>query len=118
MKVSELSGPALDEWVARSEGHVVEPRFRAEVNAEIMVIAVGTATRGVLHYSTDWACAGPIIEREKIGVTFGAAGNEWHAMVLAKGVLSVKWHLTGPTPLVAAMRSYVASKYGDEVPDE
>jgi hypothetical protein len=24
----------------------------------------------------------------------------------------------GPTPLIAAMRAFVASKYGDEVPDE
>ena len=59
--------------------------------------------------STDWSQAGPIIEREKIDVmpTFG---NQWHST-------DVSGHVTrfGPTPLIAAMRCYVASKLGDEV---
>ena len=54
------------------------------------------------HYSTDWAHGGPIIEREKMGV-FPTHGG-W-----AAGLQS------GPTPLIAAMRCYVASVLGDEV---
>lgn len=55
----------------------------------------------------DWAQAGPIIEREKIDLRcmYGRDG-------------SVVWrtvHADGPTPLIAAMRCYVASKLGDEV---
>lgn len=111
MKVSELDGVDLKYWVAKAENW---PSLNTSDGEPLSKFFWGFTFGAAL----DWGMVGPIIEREKIGVTFGAAGNEWHAMVLAKGVLSVKWHLTGPTPLVAAMRSYVASKYGDEVPDE
>lgn len=65
--------------------------------------------------STNWAQGGPIIEREEIGLFFYRAyGNRWRAN-----------HPTAPymlaeTPLIAAMRCYVASKLGDEVevPDQ
>lgn len=58
------------------------------------------------HYtykpSTDWSQGGPIIEREKMGVF--PTHDGW-----AAGMQS------GPTPLIAAMRCYVANKLGDEV---
>lgn len=52
--------------------------------------------------ATDWMDAGPIIEREGIGVF--PTHNGW-----AAGMQS------GPTPLIAAMRCYVVSKLGEEV---
>lgn len=59
------------------------------------------------EYSTDWAQGGPIIERE--GIALYLYGNsEWNAHVGGK-------ESTGPTPLIAAMRCYVASKLGDDV---
>ena len=65
------------------------------------------------EYSTDWAQGGPIIEREVISLDYalcyGETGQEWEAV----SVDDLK--LGGPTPLVAAMRCYVASKLGDEV---
>lgn len=63
--------------------------------------------------STFWAQGGPIIEREKIGTRY--TGFEWSA-----GWHVVEGRFCGPTPLIAAMRCYVASKLGDEVdiPDE
>ena len=61
------------------------------------------------HPSTDWAQGGPIIEREEIRLTPPLAGEtDWLA---ACGNPDV----AGPTPLIAAMRCYVASKLGDEV---
>ena len=77
-------------------------------------------------YSTVWNLAGPIIEREKLELTY------WHA-----NPATLKWcssthqnlkydergdyingsnfeHM-GPTPLIAAMRCFVASKLGGEV---
>jgi hypothetical protein len=71
--------------------------------------------------STDWAQGGPIIEREHIELTFDRDGPDilWHAKKYAfDGTLL--WSESGPTPLIAAMRCYVASKLGDEVeiPDE
>jgi hypothetical protein len=61
--------------------------------------------------STDWAIGGPIIERELImlePVTFASLGHSfagrWTAMMPGED------EIYGPTPLVAAMRAYVASK--------
>jgi len=63
--------------------------------------------------SGDWMQGGPIIERERIDVLY-EHDLRWIA-VPQKGIESY-----GPTPLIAAMRCYVASKLGDEVeiPDE
>ena len=62
------------------------------------------------EYSTDWALAGPIIEREKIALD--TWGEEWLATRIEGSAIS---EAIGPTPLIAAMRCYVASKLGDEV---
>jgi hypothetical protein len=68
--------------------------------------------------STDWSQGGPIIEREEIGIRRNAPcskGCEWQGSpsITAKGA-GGKWGY-GPTPLVAAMRCFVASRLGDEV---
>jgi hypothetical protein len=70
------------------------------------------------EYSTDWAQGGPIIERERIGFKYTGTAMEFVAWV--NGELSTVNDQHGPTPLIAAMRCYVASKLGDEVevPDE
>lgn len=66
----------------------------------------------LLPYSTDWDYGGPIIEREWI---------EWCVHDNETGVWKAwpYWDIgaerLGPTPLIAAMRCYVASKLGDEV---
>ena len=68
------------------------------------------------RYSTDWAQGGPIIEREEIQ-TFvaNAIDGKW----CAKPRDSEYWDFDdaayGPTPLIAAMRCFVASRLGDEV---
>lgn len=60
--------------------------------------------------STDWAQGGPIIEQEIIGLDYDDAIG-WEARDFdTQQVIAV-----GPTPLIAAMRCYVASKLGDEV---
>ena len=73
--------------------------------------------------STDWAQAGQIIEREEIST---AKLEETLPDAMAPHPACWSGHIDGafvrygPTPLVAAMRCYVASKLGDEVevPDE
>lgn len=60
--------------------------------------------------STDWAKAGPIIEREGIQLLVNEARTEWLASCW--GYLQQQY---GLTPLIAAMRCFVASKLGDEV---
>ena len=104
IKTSELQGAALDWAVAKCEvgdaiNEIDDPHF----------------------YSTDWALAGPIIEREGIALdclrTCGAI-DSWIAaseMVREGDEYSPVIEFTGSTPLIAAMRCYVASKLGDEV---
>ena len=102
MKTNELTGAALDWAVAKCE---VGAEFICEI--------------GDPHfYSTDWAQGGPIIEREKINLSAyeldddGLENPGWQAW---PNYGMSDWFLSGNTPLIAAMRCYVASKLGDEV---
>jgi hypothetical protein len=81
------------------------------------------------RYSTSWTQAGPIIDREKIclkALFFKDGGWRAHKHSLryddrlADYIYGDEIMQDGPTPLVAAMRCYVASKLGDkiEIPDE
>jgi len=57
----------------------------------------------------NWAQGGSIIEREKIAILYPPSGaSQWRG-TMGYGVQY------GPTPLIAALRCYVASKLGDEV---
>ena len=96
MKTSELTGNALNWAVNYAEG-----------------------LRGIfapVDYSGEWEHGGPIIERERIAVGFDgfddvdSALPVWSACKYVDG-----FERYGPTPLIAAMRYYVASKLGDEV---
>ena len=65
--------------------------------------------------STDWAQGGPIIEREGMQLQLEDIA-EWHATMWWDDEDGQREIVTrGPTPLIAAMRCYVASKLGDEV---
>lgn len=63
-------------------------------------------------YSTDWSQGGPIVERHEIELRI--KDGEWFAECWLS---SMTKHATeeGPTPLIAAMRCYVAAELGDEV---
>jgi len=104
IKTSELSGIALDWAVAKSE----------EVHVFCMENLLWTwvvEDWKVYSHSSDWSQGRPIIEREKIDINFA---GDWSASYNA-------WtYKHGDTPLIAAMRCYVASKLGEDVdvPDE
>ena len=80
-----------------------------------------------LAFSTQWEHGGPIIERENITVRpiFRAERTEhgsdiyrhdgWAAHIEPNAFWVTPQPFSGPTPLIAAMRCYVASKLGDEV---
>lgn len=110
MKVQELSGADLDYWVAKAEGYgdTIDngwPSFDAWANANDWAP------------TTNWSDCGPIIEREKIAVEPMHGDIEpWIARIQDPRGPN-RLHCYGSTPLIAAMRAYVASKYGDEVPD-
>lgn len=110
MKTSELTGAALDWAVAKCKGRGIEfddPR-------DPWLTLDGIADQPLHSYtpSTDWAQGGPIIEREGIAVwkPFDKSKGEWKAHYSL-----TQCEQTGPTPLIAAMRCFVASKLGDEV---
>lgn len=99
MKTSNLVGPALDWAVAKA---LMKTHFSHMPSSK--------------HWwspSTNWAHGGPIIERERLLVQpeIGkeGAGNAWSAIALTG------FERFGPTPMIAAMRCFVASRLGDEV---
>lgn len=68
--------------------------------------------------STNWSQGGPIIEQQEIGIkrnTPCSKGREWEASpsITAKGAGGQFGY--GPTPLISAMRCYVASKVGTHI---
>lgn len=129
IKTSELTRHALNWAVAQAEGDkVFRPRLgRPDDWDREAWLKDGSDDRWVVRIqnpelswfvdwvynpSGNWMEGGPIIERERINLW--NEGYDWEASLY--GEHSV-W---GETPLVAAMRCYVASKLGDEVdvPDE
>lgn len=110
MKTSELIGPALDWAVAKCE-FKDEPKISPNG-----YVTVGHDPRFAFCPSTEWGQGGPIIEREKISPAYEPSmvyddSCRWKAM----SSMSAAEHQYGPTPLIAAMRFYVASKMGDEI---
>lgn len=140
VKISEATNLQLDWMVAKAEGHIfVDVHGRGACRFpgvqtknkrggyELMPLRLqstmktaadadhpGVFFRDTRYWcpSTDWSQGGPIIERE------GIATRRW----LETGWEADKWnfkfderHMNGPTPLIAVLRCYVASKLGDEV---
>ena len=106
MKTSELTGAALDWAVAKCEGYEINKMHAFDGERACMgVIGHGYSP------STDWAQGGPIIEREKI--TW--AGQSARICKYFGGHTWQNLEEFGPSPLIAAMRCYVASKLGDEI---
>lgn len=130
MKVSELTGALLDYWVARAEGIACigeEDEYALKEWGEHGVVWYAeSGERGGIEPlsnrgspSTDWALGGPIIDREPFGI-FERRDGMWHAGFYQEqpGFKDVCIaYQAGPTMLVAAMRAYVASKFGEEVPE-
>jgi len=106
MKTSELIGVALDWAVAKCEGMDYISAYKH-----------GNADE-YFGYSTNWAQAGAIIEREWINIEKRINEMHWTASVVYEDKEHDGFERTeakGDTPLIAAMRCYVASKLGDEV---
>ena len=126
MKTSELTGAALDWAVAKCEG-AYAPSVDADIDGTKRINYGGMYP----DWSTDWAQGGPIIEREQLSVEPRYNGDEGLVCWVAYGhnlkydergeYIEGSDHLQeGPTPLIAAMRCYVASKLGDtiDIPEE
>ena len=122
VKTSEAKDQVLNYLVAKAMGMKVYPSKSGRWM---------TANYGEFNHrhgapffcpSTDWAQGGPIIERE--GITVSRTDQKsykgqqpWVAYRIEHLFEDEYEHeyQHGPTPLIAAMRCYVASKLGDEV---
>jgi len=110
MKASELTGVTLDWAVALIE----YPEWKEQGYLEVFPHDLSFDDGTTFAPSSDWAQGGPIIEREGINLfqrkgMAAKAGRPW----LAYNDTQLEQH--GPTPLIAAMRCYVASKLGETV---
>ena len=110
IKTNELTGAALD-WAVAKCAELPFPFAYDDYGREYPVSP-----------STLWAQGGPIIEREGISIRYSEkdARGAWYAVLGPNRFLSPDHEGSGPTILIAAMRCYVASRFGDEVdvPDE
>ena len=109
MKVAELNGVALDWAVA----HCEELKLSRLSGGEFLL------SNGDFWFpSTNWAQGGPIIEREGMdlnphGVDSRSGRTHWRAAI--QWLDESDFEGIGSTPLIAAMRCYVASQLGKEV---
>ena len=88
---NEMEGAALDWAVAKCEGREYDGTW-------------------IENFSSNWLLCGPIIERE--GITLELQRERlWEGRVF----VGLWFFATASTPLIAAMRCYVASKLGNEV---
>lgn len=114
IKTSELIGPALD-WAVCNAAGMFEVYPKIGVGKTFLRLHTGNSAK-YIHPSTEWAQGGPIVEREKITLAYLKVEGviRWEARYFddAGRFRSCDY---GPTPLIAAMRCYVAYKIGGEV---
>lgn len=149
IKTSELTGSALDLIVDRLEGGCAPTNpdhlriYLESLNEDKLwnelckytpgdidatgllsdadMIEYGIKTWRCPPVSTDWAFGGPIIQREEINLSINTFHRTyWEAWTPAPEQEHGEAVALGPTPLIAAMRCYVASKLGDtvDIPEE
>jgi len=106
MKTSELTGAALDWAVAQCEGLLA---FGWEDDMGLLKITLSTGEAEYFIPTMKWEQGGPIIQEKKIEIFI--RDEEWFAY----SSFSTPEDFHGDTPLVAAMRCYVASVYGTEI---
>jgi len=107
IKVSELVGRDLDYWVAKAEN--INPVF----NSTGQII---TDNHINFYVSRSWSMAGPIIQREQIALDPCVDGAWYAGMSIPTGGGDYEaLEMRGETPLIAAMRCFVASRFGEEV---
>ena len=117
MKTNKLTGAALDWAVAKCEG-----KEKTWGKSSFIPYNYHMGYR----YSTDWSQGGPIIDRKRICIDqpddlrVRSTCQAFIRICITGQSRRPHYVMDGPTPLIAAMRCYVASKLGDEaeVPEE
>lgn len=117
VKVSQATGPVLDYMVAKAFGgtylwYDTIATWWIKLDGKDRALKPGWAQS--FTPSTDWSQGGPIIER--LMLKEGLVLRCWVERGVCQASLDFPYKFSsGPTPLIAAMRCYVASKLGDEV---
>lgn len=106
LRTSNLQGPALDWAVAKCEPDDKSSIYFDESTGEPLCHDDWPDNQE-FKPSINWSQGGPIIEQQ--GIALYLYGDyQWNAHVGGR-------ESVGPTPLIAAMRCYAASRLGDEV---
>ena len=111
IKTSELTGAALDWAVAKCEGKQYIGKGQLNDFRHSRLQDKNT-------FSISWSQGGPIIEREGITTRrFSILEDaiKWGAYEMPSIRKPKPNCVYGPTPLIAAMRCFVASKLGEDV---
>lgn len=115
IQTKDLTDLALDWVMAKCDDRTFTIKF---ANKPCITLWETNAYGVTYSPSTYWSQGGPIIERESISVI--PFDDRWEARCASSLTPARFMERRGPTPLIAAMRCYCASKFGDEVdvPDE
>lgn len=130
--VSKLTGPKLNYWVAKADGAYEKYVSMRERMGD--PVFIGSLEDWICYSrynpSIDWSQGGPIIDREDINILrVNGESDDWGADIGAftastssysyDGEPEISLHpnslIYGPTPLIAAIRCFVASKFGPKV---
>lgn len=111
-KVSELTGAELDYWVAKAK------YYSAVISDGLCWIIDAPEQWDRYQPSSDWSHGGPIIEREGICLRKHWGRDKWGAQLDPDRSCLAPIYGYGESPLIAAMRAFVSSHFGDEVPNE
>lgn len=132
IKTAELQGAPLEWAVAMCE------RIKVEIHSAAMIMESRLRSMSPVEeaslprpkpyctipgrhqaaFSSDWAQGGPIIDQMMLGsglVLLRNANHRKKETCCVASLDSPAGFYFGPTPLIAAMRCYVASKLGDEI---
>ena len=116
IKTADLIGPALDWAVGIALELPVEicQIFQYGRPNGKHYISIGETDKDGAEVdfepSEEWSQGGPLVEQEWIEL--GAYHDQWRAVFHGE---EGSIYRDGPTPLIAAMRCFVASRLGDEV---
>jgi hypothetical protein len=113
VKVAEALGVVLD-WMVIVALYGMHDYSRPQHAKHFKALREQHPLHAEALYSTNWAQGGPIIGRERINIA-----EDIHPTMNWTATLYVPdeeaWQFDGPTPLIAAMRCFVASTLGEEV---
>lgn len=113
IETSKAADTVLDYLVAKCQGLDAS---QIKANGPVHLFRTIGCDPTPYQPSSNWLQGGPIIEQEGISIERFKSTTKWSAFKFDSGDCEV----AAETPLIAAMRCYVASTLGEEieVPDE